>query len=123
MMDRHAKGGLIFSVILATRNRAQHLREALERLAGQQTQGAFTYEVLVVDNGSTDHTQQVITEFMKRFPVPLRCLSEGKVGKPYALNTALRDARGEFFAVTDDDILTTPTWLAALWRWFMEEHA
>ena len=111
------------SVILATRNRAESLRETLAALARQQTQGAFTYEVLVVDNGSTDATSQVVQALHATFPVPLRYAYEGRQGKPFALNTGLQDARGQYVAFTDDDVLPTPTWLTALWRCFHEEQA
>ena len=114
---------LAISVILPTRNRADQLQGALERLAAQQTEGACTYEVLIVDNGSTDATRQVVDAWQPRFPVSLRYLYEGRTGKPWALNSGMAAARGAIFAFTDDDILTTPTWLAALWRCFQEEGA
>src|SRR3989338_6158547 len=114
---------LTITVILPTRNRADQLQGALERLAAQETGGQFTYEVLIVDNGSTDATRQVVEAWQPRFPVPLRYLYEERPGRPWALNSGMAAARGAIFAFTDDDILTTPTWLAALWRCFQEEGA
>jgi len=60
------------TVIIASRNRAESLRETLETVANQQTNGAFTYEVVVVDNGSTDHTREVIKALRPSYPVFLR---------------------------------------------------
>lgn len=111
------------SVILPTRNRATQLQGALEHLVAQETRGAFTYEVLIVDNGSTDATRQVVEARQPQFPVPLRYLYEGRAGRPWALNAGMAAAHGSVFAFTDDDILATPIWLAALWRCFQEEKA
>jgi len=118
-----SQGSPDLSVILATRNRAESLRDTLDALARQETGGAFVYEVLVVDNGSTDATRGVVEAFQATFPVPLRYAYEAHPGKPWALNTGLRHATGEILAFTDDDVLPTTTWLRALWRCFREEQA
>ena len=111
------------SVILATRNRAESLRETLTALARQETHGAFTYEILVVDNGSTDHTRHLVEQCRANVPILLRYCYEGRSGRPWALNRGLEHAHGQFLAFTDDDVLPTPTWLTALWRCFHEEQA
>ena len=111
------------SVIIATRNRAESLRDTLECLKVQVAHGRFTYEVLVVDNGSTDETRRVVEESQASFPVPLRYLYEGRAGKPWALNVGIRAAAGAVLAFTDDDVLPSPKWLSALWSCFEEERA
>lgn len=111
------------SVILPTRDRAESLPGVLDRLAAQQTGGQFTFEVIVVDNGSTDHTRAVAEARQGGFPAPLRCLTEPRPGKSWALNTGMQDARGAWLAFLDDDIITPPGWLAALWRCAAEEQA
>ncbi len=111
------------TVIIATRNRAGNLRQTLETLAGQETNGAFTYEILVIDNGSTDETRQVVEGLQPTFPVLLHYVYEGRAGKPWALNTGMRVARGAIFAFTDDDILVGERWLLAYWLCFAEEQA
>ena len=111
------------SIILATRNRAESLRDTLAALARQETGGTFTYEVLVVDNGSTDSTRRVVETLQPAFPAPLRYLYEPRPGKPFALNTGLPQARGQVFAFLDDDIVPSPTWLASLRTCFVEEAA
>ena len=110
------------SVIIATRNRAGYLRECLAHLAAQETGGRFTYEVVIVDNGSIDATPGAVETLQPGFPVCLRYLYEGRAGKPWALNAGMGAARGAIFAFTDDDILPTPTWLSALWCCLQEER-
>ena len=111
------------TVIIATRNRAAQLPDVLGRLAAQQTDGRFAWDVLVVDNGSSDSTAQVVAEQRMIFPVLIHYVREERVGKPFAFNTALAHARGRLFAFTDDDTLPTPSWLATLWTCLIEEEA
>jgi glycosyltransferase involved in cell wall biosynthesis len=111
------------SVILPTRNRAGLLPGVLDRLAAQQTGGQFTFEVIVIENACTDGTRAIAEARQGSFPVPLRVLSEPMPGKSHALNTGIRAARGTWLAFFDDDIVTPPDWLAALWRCANEEPA
>ena len=111
------------SVIIPTRDRAERLLGALDHLAAQDTRGRFTYEVVVVDNGSQDHTRQAIEGVRGTFPVPLRYIYEPRAGRPWALNAGLRQACGRIFAIIDDDVLAPPTWLVAFWGCFQEEGA
>ena len=111
------------TVLIATRNRAHELPNALESLARQETGGRFTYEVLVADNGSTDGTKSLVERLRATYPVALRYLFEGRVGKPWALNAGLKDARGAVMAFTDDDVEADPGWLGALWRCFADTGA
>lgn len=112
------------SVIIATRDRAETLQRTLqEDLARQATEGEFSYEVLVVDNGSTDRTRDVVESARHQYPVTLRYLYEARLGKPHALNTGMEHAWGAVFAVTDDDALPDPRWLLGLWRCLQQERA
>ncbi len=111
------------SVIVATRNRAASLTELLESLAAQRMDPPITYEVLVVDNGSTDETRQAVEALQAGFPAPLRYHFEPRPGKPWALNAGMAAARGALLAFTDDDVVADPSWLAALWRCCCEERA
>ena len=113
-----APRGPDISVILATRNRAPQLRGALQRLAGQETGARFVYEVVVVDNGSTDDTRRVVETARGASPVPVRYVYEPTAGKSWALNAGMRAAQGRVFAFTDDDIEPLAGWLAALWQCF-----
>lgn len=119
------------SVIIATRNRAGVLPGALAHLAAQETAPpaggaagvAFTFEVIVVDNGSTDETRSVVRRAAEAFPVPLGYVYEPTAGKSWALNAGMRVAAGKLFAFMDDDIEPSPGWLAAFWRCVQETKA
>ena len=106
------------SVIFATRNRAEILQQTLEGLAAQVLDG-ISLEVVVVDNGSTDHTPRILRESAAK--IPLKILSEERPGKNRALNTALSYACGDLLVFTDDDVIPDPNWLrelqAAALRW------
>jgi len=97
-----------FSVIIATYNRADELPKTLESLKGLQVNEPW--EVIVVDNNSTDNTREVV-EGVKAFPVPLHYIFEKEQGRSAALNAGIRAAQGEILAVTDDDVRVDPHWL------------
>jgi len=100
---------LHFSVIVVTHNRAELLRATLAAIA--RLSFADPWEALVVDNGSTDATKDVVTGVSKDFPVALRYLHEPTPGKYWALNTGIRAAQGSFIAATDDDAYPETAWL------------
>jgi glycosyltransferase involved in cell wall biosynthesis len=108
------------AVIVCTYNRCGLLPKALESVLAQDA-GGVRYEVIVVDNNSTDETRAVVEGFISRGHDNLRYLFEGRQGKSYALNTGISNARAPVIAVTDDDICVEPKWLAAIKRAF-DEH-
>jgi glycosyltransferase involved in cell wall biosynthesis len=103
-----------YSVIIATYNRAADLELTLESLAGLRPDGPW--EVLVVDNNSTDDTRRVVERARTAFPAPLHYLFEEKQGRSPALNAGIRAARGEIIATTDDDVRVPADWLVAAGR-------
>lgn len=98
-----------FSILIATYNRAAVLAETLESLASLRP--ADSWEVVVVDNNSSDHTRQVVEAASRAFPVPLRYAFEREPGRSAALNSGFRAARGAILVTTDDDIRVAPDWL------------
>jgi len=111
------------SVIIATYNRAASLRDTLADLSTQVTGSAFTYEVVVIDNHSTDDTKAVVESLTRNYPVPLIYRFEPRPGKSYALNQGLEIAKGEFIVFTDDDVSIGPQWLSTLHDTFQTYHA
>jgi GT2 family glycosyltransferase len=100
------------SVLIATFNRAALLDDCLEHVGRQKFERGD--EVIVVDNGSTDATGDVIRRHARRFPVPLRTMVELKPGKSGAIARGLSTASGDVFAFTDDDVAVGESWLDAL---------
>jgi GT2 family glycosyltransferase len=72
------------------------------------------WTVLVVDNNSNDGTLKVVEDFCNRHPGRFRYIFEPRQGKSRALNTGIREARGEVLAFMDDDVTVEPTWLRNL---------
>jgi glycosyltransferase involved in cell wall biosynthesis len=103
---------MTISVVIATRNRARLLGETLAAIVRQNDPGC-PFEIVVVDNGSSDNTLAVVETVARGANVPVRCLSETKPGKSYALNTAFSRASGDLLVLTDDDVLPTSGWLRA----------
>jgi glycosyltransferase involved in cell wall biosynthesis len=102
------------TVILCTYNRCQNLEEALHSVAASILPDSVEWEVLVIDNNSHDQTRDVVEDFCRRYPGRFRYLFEGQQGKSYALNSAIREARGDILAFMDDDVTVEPTWLQNL---------
>lgn len=99
------------SVVITTRNRSSRLAETLANLSRQQI-SECVWEVIVVDNGSTDDTSDALE--VGRNDLPLRALYFEPPGKCRAQNFALAQARGELVVFTDDDVSFEPGWLDAL---------
>lgn len=108
----------LISILIATYNRGQNLRATLEILLGQETGLEFGYEVLTVDNNSTDRTKEIIESFSSRWEGRLKYLFEPKQGKCFALNRAIKASKGQIIAFTDDDCLPEKQWLHKIWSYF-----
>ena len=99
------------SVIVCTLNRCESLARALDSVAALTVPGSVEWEVLVVDNGSTDGTRGVVEDFSLRYPGRFRHLYEPRPGKSHALNRGVAESRGEVLAFTDDDVTVETQWL------------
>jgi GT2 family glycosyltransferase len=104
--------GMELSVILACRNGAKTIGTQLEALAGQQWSGSW--EVVVVDNGSTDNSREIIERFRGRLPGLRVVEALEKAGHGYACNVGARASAGESLAFCDDDDEVAPGWVAAM---------
>lgn len=99
------------TVIIPTFNRSEILRVTLESLSNLESPDA-TYEIIVVDNNSSDHTKEVVDSFVDK--IPIKYLFEAKQGKNNALNAAINLANGEVLIFTDDDVLVSINWLSEI---------
>src|SRR5689334_5322402 len=91
-----------FSVIIATYNRCESLRESLKTLLNQNCKPELTYEIIVVDNNSKDRTKEVVESFQQSSQEPnartVRYVFEPKQGKCHALNRGIKNALGNILA-------------------------
>ena len=99
------------SVVVCTYNRARLLGRALAAIQGQRTAPGLSWELVVVDNGSTDQTKDVVATATAASEMPIVYVFEGRQGKGFALNTGARAAHGAMLAFTDDDCRPEPSWL------------
>jgi glucosyl-dolichyl phosphate glucuronosyltransferase len=108
------------TVLICTYNRAADLRKAVHSAVGQQGLESGAYEVIVVDNNSTDGTRDVVAGFGPPTGVELRYYFEQRQGKSHALNTGLSNAAGAIVSIIDDDQIMPPNYAAELLRLFGE---
>jgi glycosyltransferase involved in cell wall biosynthesis/peptidoglycan/xylan/chitin deacetylase (PgdA/CDA1 family) len=97
------------SVVLATYNRVERLRACLEALA-HQTQPCSDFEVVVIVDGSTDGTREMLAEFAA--PFALQVMEQENSGQCVALNRGVALAQGRICLLIDDDILAAPELVA-----------
>lgn len=105
---------MLFSLIICTWNRQASLSEVLCTLEACHPPVGTQWEILLVDNNSSDDTRLVCETFARKYPSLVRYVFEPRQGKSNALNTAIREARGEILAFTDDDVKIHPDWLTEL---------
>jgi glycosyltransferase involved in cell wall biosynthesis len=104
------------SVAICTWNRSAQLRRTLETFTALAVPPGLEWELIVVNNNCTDDTDAVAGAFADR--LPLRLLHETTPGQAVARNLAIREARGEHIAWTDDDVLVDSNWIGALLQAF-----
>ena len=112
-------GGLDVSVVLSTYNRAERLPAALAALLDQA--GEVPYEIIVVDNNSTDDTAAVVHRIAARSAGRVRYAFEPRQGLSHGRNAGITLARSPIIAFTDDDVRVASDWIVRLRRAF-EEH-
>lgn len=108
------------SVAVCTWNRRATLTHCLDALLAHAT--AMEHEIVVVDNGSTDGTAELVSDLARGHP-RLRLLREPTVGLSVARNAALREARGDLVAFIDDDALPGKGWMDAIGAAFAQHPA
>ncbi|MGC9990932.1 MAG: glycosyltransferase [Candidatus Cybelea sp.] len=99
-----------YSVVIATKDRQEYLRRTLESLARQNEVPPF--EVIVVDNGSTDGTRGVVEAHAERVPA-VRYVAEPQPNRGKARNRGVELAAGRYIVFCDDDVSLPQSWLAA----------
>ncbi len=99
------------SIVIATKDRASYLEHALASFEEQT--GAPPFEVIVVDNGSTDETKSVVERQAARGVYPVAYVYEGEPNRGKARNCGIERASGYLVLFCDDDVVAPPGYLAA----------
>ncbi len=111
------------TIAIPTYNRSAMLRKTLSCMTEQETDGLFTYEIMVIDDASTDDTATVVQEIIAQSPVPMCYVYGDGEGYTGVLNRAVAEFRGQWLALFDDDQLTHSTWLKELYSAAGEQKA
>jgi glycosyltransferase involved in cell wall biosynthesis len=107
------------SVVISTYNRSRELAGAIESVLEQETAGA-EYEVIIVDNNSSDDTRAVAARLVANHPERLKYVFEPRQGLSYGRNTGIEASSAPIIAFTDDDVRVARDWIARIVAAFRE---
>ncbi len=110
------------SIIVSTRNRAEYTRRFLNSLQYVTVGPDCRWELVLVDNGSTDHTAELVHSFCQEANYPIKFHTEKQRGKSRALNMGIAAAQGTVLAFTDDDVFVSPDWIKIICDYFDQNH-
>ena len=103
------------SVVIATYNRSGLLADTLQSLCAQQVvPRALQWEMVVVDNNSSDTTRETVRRVGETSSVPIRYEFEPRQGQSFARNSGIEAAKGAVILFTDDDILPDRGWVSGM---------
>lgn len=111
-------GSKSISVIVATLNRSEQIIKCIRRFQNLSPDLDAPWEIIVVDNGSTDDTAVRIAALQEECDLPLSYIYEATPGVSAARNAGIRAARYDILAFTDDDCRVDPSWLSAIQKCF-----
>jgi glycosyltransferase involved in cell wall biosynthesis len=98
-----------FTVCICTYNRASSLLKTLESVSALNVSAKTKWELLVIDNNSTDETKSISERYRNK--VPLRYVFEPLQGLSHARNRAVKECATDVICFTDDDMIVDPLWL------------
>ena len=117
------------SIIVPARNEERNIRRCVTSLLEQECAGACTYEVLVVDDGSTDSTGSILKDIAASHPrgdrlrvLRLDHLPAGWAGKPHALHAGVQATQGDWLLFTDADTWHAPQALRSALQRAIADH-
>lgn len=100
------------TILVAARNEEQSIGKCLESLI-HQDYPIEKYEVIIIDDQSTDRTEELVKEAIASYPEVIRLLSTiGNGGKKEAIHLGLKEAKGDIILTTDADCVVPPTWIS-----------
>jgi glycosyltransferase involved in cell wall biosynthesis len=112
-----------FSLVICTRNRVAQLAQTLKKVSAIRSK--LNWELIVVDNASTDRTSDTVREFAATWDRPVELVYEASQGVSYARNTGWQSANSEIVAYIDDDCYPVEEYVDAVFDCFSKnpEHA
>lgn len=112
------------SIVVAARNEEKNIGDCLIALLNQ-TYSMMLYEIIIVDDRSTDSTSAIVQSYCRQYPqvrlLQVRQLPSGYAGKKYALETGINAATGEIILTTDADCIPGPSWIQGMINYFEPE--
>lgn len=109
------KNNLDITVIISTLNHCQSLKDTVESLQKQDFKKS--YEIIVVDNNSTDQTKDIIKSFSKK-DRRVKYLLEKRLGLHFCRNSGAKKAQGQILTFGDDDAIYARDWLSEIYEAF-----
>lgn len=107
------------SVIIPSLNRSAFLKDAIKSILSQDFP-ENRYEIIIIDNGSTDDTKTMVESFTTTRTPKIRYFFEKRPGLHVGRHRGAKEARGDILVFADDDIVATPSWLSSIWKAFEE---
>ena len=103
-----------FTVIICTYNRDKNLPKCIAALEQQEDVNDIKWEVLIVDNNSSDETKKMVMGLAEQSKLTIRYSFEPEQGLNHARNRGMRESKGTYFSYIDDDIIVSKNWLHAM---------
>ena len=120
-MDKTETAAPSISVIICTYNRCESLANTLEALAQMSVPSDLTWELLLIDNNSSDRTSETVRSFTSReTALPLKYFFEPVPGLSYARNRGIQESRAAIIAFIDDDVVVSREWLTEVRNAFQQ---
>lgn len=110
------------TVCICTFKRPRLLKKLMEELAGQKTDGLFSYSIVIADNDSGESARQVVAEFAAEASVQVVYCVEPEQNIALTRNRALEHASGDFVAFIDDDEYPKEDWLLHLYNTCVKQN-
>lgn len=110
----------MISVIICTYNRSESLKDTLKSIEALFIPKELQWELVIVDNNSTDDTKKVVEYFADSSKAKVGYVFESNQGLSFARNAGIRHAQGEIVAFTDDDVIVDKNWLCFIAGTFVE---
>jgi glycosyltransferase involved in cell wall biosynthesis len=111
------------SVIVCTHNRAHRLEQTLNSLQQMMVLVDLAWELIIVDNNSSDNTKEVIDSFINKSSLHVKYVVERDQGISHARNMGIQEASGHIIAFTDDDCIVDRYWITSISKEFHKDES